>query len=107
MASHERTRVAPISGALGAEIGGVDPSDFTTHIPSSGKNESPPLPRCRLEPATKPELACRFRWWNGAVAFGTNRCARRYALDDHPRRRPVAHRVMIGGDRPLPYAVRI
>jgi len=90
MTSNERIRVTPISGASGAEIGGVDLSN--PHL---------------FEHATMPERTCRFRWQNGTVAFRDDRCAQHCAVNDYQGQRRVAHRVTIGGYRPRPYVVRI
>ena len=63
--------------------------------------ESQPLLQFLYRHATRPEFTCRFRWYEGSIAFWDNRCCQHLALNDYPGERRLMHRVQIKGTRPV------
>ena len=63
--------------------------------------ESQPLLQYLYAHGSRPELTCRFRWSEGAVAFWDNRSVQHLALNDYPWQRRLMHRVQIKGTRPV------
>lgn len=72
-------------------------SNFTTRIDGLTDAESDALLHFLFEWIRTPELQCRFRWTEGAVAIWDNRCTQHYAVADYHERRTM-HRVTIAGD---------
>jgi len=63
--------------------------------------ESQPLLQFLYKHSTRPEFTCRFRWYEGSIAFWDNRCCQHLAIDDYPGHRRLMHRVQIKGTRPV------
>ena len=74
--------------------------NFTTRFEDMTEAESAPLLSFLFAHLERPELTCRFRWTQGAVALWDNRCTQHYALNDYHGHRRVMQRVSIEGDRP-------
>ena len=74
--------------------------NFTTRFEDMTEAESAPLLEFLFARLERPELTCRFRWTQGAVALWDNRCTQHYALNDYHGHRRVMQRVSIEGDRP-------
>ena len=75
--------------------------NFTIRFQDMTEAESAPLLRFLFAHLERPELTCRFRWTEGAVALWDNRCTQHYALNDYHGYRRVMQRVSIEGDRPV------
>ncbi|KCV61173.1 taurine catabolism dioxygenase, TauD/TfdA family [Bordetella bronchiseptica 99-R-0433] len=73
---------------------------FTWQIEGLSREESLPLLNQLYAHAARPELACRFRWRKGSLAFWDNRCTMHYACNDYQGKRREMHRMTIAGGRP-------
>lgn len=97
--------VRPVSGALGAEVSGIEADRERLHPtarthPQTGRKalfvnpvyslrledmsaeESAPLLRYLFDHATRPEFCCRFSWGRGDLAVWDNRCTQHLAVND-------------------------
>lgn len=93
---HPVARIHPETGrvALYVNLG------HTTRFDGMTEAESAPLLDYLFRHQIRPELTCRFRWTQGAVAVWDNRCAQHYAMNDYHGFRRVLHRVTMDGDVP-------
>jgi len=73
---------------------------FTLHVKGLAADESEELMQLLFRQARTPELQCRFRWTQGALAFWDNRSTQHYAASDYYPQRRVMERATIIGDRP-------
>ncbi|SIN59996.1 taurine dioxygenase [Parasphingorhabdus marina DSM 22363] len=73
---------------------------FTSHIVGMDRAESDALLARLYATASDPEIQCRFRWAEGAVAFWDNRASQHFAASDYFPQRRVMERATIAGDRP-------
>ena len=55
---------------------------FTLRFDGMSKEDSQPLLQYLFHHCVKPDLCCRFRWSENAVALWDNRAVQHYATDD-------------------------
>lgn len=94
-AVHPAVRVHPETGRKSLFVNGTS----TSHFVELERDESDALLAMLLRRSERPELQCRYRWTEGAVAVWDNRCTQHYAVDDYQGTR-VGQRVTIVGDVP-------
>ena len=74
---------------------------YTLRFAGMTEEESKPLLGFLFDHAIRPELTCRFRWSENAVAFWDNRCTLHTAVADYLGHRRRMHRITLQGDRPV------
>ena len=94
-ATHPAVRVHPETGRRALFVNGTS----TSHFAELERDESDALLEMVLRRCERPEIQCRYRWTDGAVAVWDNRCTQHYAVDDYQGTR-VGQRVTIVGDVP-------
>lgn len=94
-ATHPAVRVHPETGRRSLFVNGTS----TSHFAELARDESDALLQMVLRRCERPEIQCRYRWTDGAVAVWDNRCTQHYAVDDYRGPR-VGQRVTIVGDVP-------
>ena len=95
-ATHPAVRVHPETGRRALFVNGTS----TSHFAELDRDESDALLQVVLRRCERPEMQCRYRWTDGAVAVWDNRCTQHYAVDDYRGPR-VGQRVTIVGDVPM------
>ena len=73
---------------------------FTLRFDGMSKEDSQPLLQYLFHHCVKPDLCCRFRWSENAVALWDNRAVQHYATDDYQAFERLMYRVTIEGDKP-------
>ena len=96
-ATHPVVRTHPETGRKALFVN----DHYTLRLAGMTAAESAPLLGYLFDHAIRPELTCRFRWTEGAVAFWDNRCTLHTAIADYLGQRRRMHRITIGGDRPV------
>jgi taurine dioxygenase len=73
---------------------------FTSQIVGMDRQESDSLLATLYRASANPEIQCRFRWSQGAIAFWDNRASQHFAASDYFPARRIMQRATIKGDRP-------
>lgn len=94
--THPAVRVHPETGRRALFVNGTS----TSHFAELARDESDALLAMLLRRCERPELHCRYRWSDGAVAIWDNRCTQHYAVDDYSGLR-IGQRITIAGDVPF------
>lgn len=94
--SHPLVRTHPETGRKALYCAAA----HTMHIDGMTAAESRPILEYLYAQQQREELACRFHWEPGSVAFWDNRAAQHNALNDYHGHRRVMHRVTLKGDVP-------
>lgn len=94
---HPVIRTHPETGRKGIYVN----AGFTIGIKDMSQAESEPLLKHLYHQAWRPEVQCRFRWTENALAFWDNRSTQHYAVSDYWPHRRVMERATIVGDRPV------
>jgi taurine dioxygenase len=95
--AHPVVRLHPESGRKALFVNAI----YTTRFEDMSEAESRPLLEFLFQHCQRPELACRFRWSEGALAIWDNRCTLHYAVNDYDGQRRLMHRTTVAGERPL------
>jgi taurine dioxygenase len=93
---HPVVRVHPETGRKLLNVNG----NWTSRIVELGEAESRAVLDVLFAAVRSPDVQCRFRWTENAVAFWDNRAVQHYAVADYTERR-VMQRITIAGDRPV------
>jgi taurine dioxygenase len=72
----------------------------TVRLDGMTNEESANLLAFLYDHQTKPEFTCRFRWWEGSLAFWDNRAAQHNPINDYHGFRRCMHRITLAGDKP-------
>lgn len=72
----------------------------TRHFEGWTPEESEPMLQQLYQHAVRPRFTTRFQWWPGSVAFWENRATGHHALNDHPGKQRLMHRITIAGGPP-------
>ncbi|HUT48233.1 MAG TPA: TauD/TfdA family dioxygenase [Alphaproteobacteria bacterium] len=96
-ATHPVVRTHPETGRKALY---VNPA-HTIAIEGMSEAESAPILGVLYAHQQRPEIACRFHWTPGAIAFWDNRAAQHNAINDYHGRKRLMHRVTLAGERPV------
>jgi len=95
--AHPVVRRHPASGRKALFVNPI----YTTRFADMTEEESRPLLDFLYARATRPELCCRYRWADGALAIWDNRATMHYAVNDYDGFDRLLHRTTVAGERPL------
>ncbi|MCJ7436329.1 MAG: TauD/TfdA family dioxygenase [Acidimicrobiia bacterium] len=73
---------------------------YTIGLDGFAPHEAKPVLDFLFAHSVRPELACRWRWEVGDVAFWDNRCLQHMAMADFTGHRRAMHRTTVAGEAP-------
>ncbi len=96
-ASHPIVRTHPETGRKALYCSAA----HSIRIDGMTEQESKPILEYLYSVQQRPELACRWHWEAGSVAFWDNRAVQHYAASDYYPHKRLLRRVTVSGDRPF------
>ena len=96
IAEHPVVRTHPVTGKPVLYVNRA----HTTRFVKMTEAESKPVLDYLFDQQTRPEIACRFKWQEGSVAFWDNRACQHYPINDYQGELRRMLRISLAGSKP-------